>query len=108
MRHVVPEASVLQHFRQIPASRTAWIIHIECNLLRAFGCQFIEPIDELGIAATLTNETGEDIAAIPPTLFAGDAQHIELTDEIAEEDCAVAGHHTSPDGLILGCTVLFQ
>jgi hypothetical protein len=27
------------------------------NLLRAFGCKFIEPIDELGIAATLLNET---------------------------------------------------
>jgi len=29
----------------------------------------------------------------------GHAQHIELADEIAEDDCAVARHHTSPDGL---------
>ena len=28
------------------------------NLLRAFGCQFIALIDDLGIAATLTNEAG--------------------------------------------------
>ena len=48
----VPLVPSAQHPRQIPAPRTAWIIHIVRNLLRAFGCQFIEPIDELGIAAT--------------------------------------------------------
>ena len=42
----------LQHPRQILAPRTARIIHIVRKLLRALGCQFIEPIDELGIAAT--------------------------------------------------------
>jgi hypothetical protein len=47
-------------------------------------------------------------AAFLKRLVAGDAQHIEFADEIAEDGCAVAGHHTSPDGLILGCTVLFQ
>ena len=43
----------LQHPRQILAPRTARIIHFACNLLRAFGGQFIEPIDDLAIAATL-------------------------------------------------------
>ena len=38
------------------------------NLLRAFGSQLIEPIN------------------------AGHAQQIELTDEVAEDNCAVAGH----------------
>jgi hypothetical protein len=38
--------------------RTAGIIRVAGNLLRALGCQFIEPINELGIAATLTNEAG--------------------------------------------------
>ena len=33
------------------------IIHIVRNLLRALGCKLIEPINELGIAATLLNET---------------------------------------------------
>ena len=41
-------------------------------------------------------------------LGAVDIKHIELADEVAEYDCAVVGHHTSPDGLILGCTVLIQ
>ena len=59
---------------------------------RAFGCQFIEPIDELGVAATLLDESIQPITAIAPALGAGHAQHIELADEIAEYDCAVAGH----------------
>jgi hypothetical protein len=83
---------VLKHPRQILASRTAWIIHVVCNLLRALGSQFIEPIDELGIAATVTNETGHDIAAIPRTFLTSDAQHFGLAEEIAEDDCAVAGY----------------
>ena len=73
----------LQHPRQIPAPRTAWIIHVVCNLLRALGCQFIEPIDDLAIAATVTNETGEDIATIPPTFLTSDAQHFGLADEVS-------------------------
>ena len=28
------------------------------RVLRAYGSQFIEPINELGIAATVANETG--------------------------------------------------
>ena len=80
----------LQHLRQLRTLRTARIIHVAGNLLRTFGSQFIEPIDELGIAATLTNETGEDIAAIPPAFLTSHAQHIELACEIAEDDCAVA------------------
>jgi hypothetical protein len=72
--------------------RTARIIHVAGNLLRAFGCKFIQPINELGIAAAVTNETGEDIAAIPLTFLTRDTQHFELAGEIAEDGCAVAGH----------------
>ena len=32
------------------------------------------------------------IAAVAPTLLTGHAQQIELADEIAEYDCAIAGH----------------
>ena len=34
----------------------------------------------------------EPIAAIAHTLLTTHAQYIELADEIAEDDCAVAGH----------------
>ena len=98
----------LQHLRQLWTLRTAWIIHVAGNLLRAFGCQFSEPIDDLAITATLLDETAQAVTTIAPALVAGDAQHIEFADEIAEDGCAVAGHHTSPDGLTLGCTVLFK
>ena len=30
--------------------------------------------------------------AIAPALLTTDAQHIELADQISEDDCAVAGH----------------
>jgi hypothetical protein len=62
------------------------------KLLWALGGQFIEPIDDLGIATSLTNEAGYDIAAIPPTFLTSDAQHFGLAKEIVEYDCAVAGH----------------
>jgi hypothetical protein len=45
------DESSLQHLRQLGALRTARIIHIAGNLLRAFDGEFIEPINELGIAA---------------------------------------------------------
>jgi len=62
------------------------------DLLRALGRQFIEPIDELGIAATLINETFQAVTTIAPARATTHAQCIELAEEIAECDCAVAGH----------------
>jgi hypothetical protein len=56
----------LQHLRQSRAPRRAWIVHVARNLLRALGCKFIEPIDDLGIAATLLNETIEPVTTITP------------------------------------------
>ena len=73
----------LQYPRQIPAPRTAWIIHIVRNLLRALGCQFIEPIDELGIAATFLDEPRKEVATISTAFGAVHAQHIELADEMS-------------------------
>ncbi|MGC1950023.1 MAG: hypothetical protein WA679_21060 [Pseudolabrys sp.] len=61
------------------------------NLLRALGGKFIDPIKELCITATLLDETAQAVTTIAPALVAGDAQHIELADEIAEVGCAVAG-----------------
>jgi hypothetical protein len=49
---------VLQYLRQISARCTAWIIHIVLNLLPALGCKLVEPINELYIATTPTNEAG--------------------------------------------------
>jgi hypothetical protein len=72
--------------------RTAWIIHVACDLLRTISGQFIEPIDDLAIAATPLDETIQPITAVASALLTTHAQHIELADEIAEDDCAVAGH----------------
>ena len=44
------------------------------------GSKLIEPIDHLGIAATLIDEAGQAIAAVTPALVTSNAQHIELAD----------------------------
>ena len=48
--------------------------------------------NELGIAATFLDEPREDVATFSSAFGTGHAQHIELADEIAEDDGAVAGH----------------
>jgi len=72
--------------------RAAGIISYCGNLFRALGCQFIEPINDLGIAAALIDETRETIATIAPTWTASHAQDVELADQITEYDCTFAGH----------------
>jgi hypothetical protein len=49
--HRVVRLVPLQHLRQLRTLRTTWIVHVVRNLLRALDCKFIEPINELGIAA---------------------------------------------------------
>ena len=44
------------------------------------GCKFIEPIDHLGITATLIDEAGQSVTAVTPALFTSNAQYIELAD----------------------------
>jgi hypothetical protein len=48
----------LQHSRQIRTPGRALIVHATGFFLWAIGSQFIEPIDEFGIAATTINEAG--------------------------------------------------
>ena len=56
------------------------------------GSQCIQPVDDLAVAAAPLNQTIEPIAAITLALFTAHAKQLELADEIAEDDCAVAGH----------------
>ena len=71
---------VLENLRQLWAPRTAWIIRISRNLLWALGGKLIEPIDHLGVTATLIDEASQTITAIAPALLATDPQDIELAD----------------------------
>ena len=78
IRHrLFAQLSDLQHSRQIRAPRTACISHVAGKLLRTLGCQFIEPIDHLGITAALLNETTQPVSAIAPALGTALAQHID-------------------------------
>jgi hypothetical protein len=68
------------------------IAPIASGFLRTIGGEFTEPIDNLGITATGFNQPIQAIAAGALALAASHAQYIELADEIAEYDGAVAGH----------------
>ncbi|HEY6861964.1 MAG TPA: hypothetical protein VI358_19530 [Pseudolabrys sp.] len=50
------------------------------NLFRAGSGDFVEPINNLGIAATILNQAIKAIAAGTLALGTGYAQHIELAD----------------------------
>jgi len=78
--------------RQIRTPRPAWIIHIVGNLLRAVGCEFIQPIDDFAVAASLFDQALHLIATGAGAFGAMDIKHVELAGEITEDDCAVAGH----------------
>jgi hypothetical protein len=62
------------------APRTARIVHVVRNLFWAVGCKFIEPINHLGVTATLIDEARQSITAVTPALLATDPQDIELAD----------------------------
>jgi hypothetical protein len=44
--------------------------------------------------AVASSQTGRRVP-VPPALAATHAQYVELTDKVAEDDCAVAGHLAS-------------
>ena len=52
----------------------------------------VQPIDYLAVAATFLNQAARVTATIAPAFVTAHARQIELADEIAEDDCAVAGH----------------
>jgi hypothetical protein len=82
----------LQHPRQIRAFRTAWVVHVVRNVPLTLGGDLIEPIDKLRVTATTLDQMIYSVATGAATLGASHPQHIELAGEIAEYDCAVAGH----------------
>ena len=60
--------------------------------LWAVGGDLAKPVDQLCLPATLLNQTIKTVATGATALLTVDVQHIELADEITENDCAVAGH----------------
>jgi len=54
--------------------------------------QSAKPVDQLCVPATVLNQTIKMVATGATALLTVHVQHIEFADEIAEDDCAVAGH----------------
>jgi hypothetical protein len=76
------------HLRQIRTLCRALIAHIASLLLRTIGGDLIALIDHLGIASALLDQACHRIATFAPALVAGDMQHIELADQVVEDDRA--------------------
>jgi hypothetical protein len=68
------------------------IIPIDASALRAIASNLVDPVGQATVEATLTDEMGEPVMTGPTTLVTGNIQHVELSDEVTEDDCAVAGH----------------
>jgi hypothetical protein len=83
----------LQHLRQLRALRTARIVDVVRNVLWAVDCKFIEPIDHLGITATLIDEARQSVTAVTPALFSTSSLPIRSANMIAPSrgmNCSVA------------------
>ena len=55
-------------------------------------CNFPPQVRQPNISTVALNQILFSVLTRSPALVAGDAQHIEFADEIAEDDCAVARH----------------
>jgi hypothetical protein len=64
-------------------------------VLGAVAPQLAEQVDDLAVRAALLDQACYRIASLAPALVAGDLQRIELADQIAEDDRAVAGRGVS-------------
>jgi len=78
--------------RQIRAPCAVLVIHLVRAFLWTVAGNLIEPINHFGIAATIIDQAGQAIAASAAALLTGHPQHVELADQITEDDCAVAGY----------------
>jgi hypothetical protein len=67
----------LKYSGQLRALCPAPVIPIDWYSFRAIASDLIQPIDNLGIAATVIDQAAQAIAASPATLVTGHPQHIE-------------------------------
>jgi len=59
-------------------------------LIRAVECALVQPVGEPAIGAEFSDEVRDLIAPVPIAPRALDAQHGELSDQVA--DCSIGGH----------------
>jgi hypothetical protein len=70
---------------------------------RAVGCDFVRPVEQLGVYSVAHDQAINMILARATAFVALDAQNGELANDIAEGHRAVAGHHNLPFlGVVLG------
>jgi hypothetical protein len=82
---------LLKDLRQIGALHGAWIMR-EPLLARTVRGDLIDECEELFVPPVLRDQQWEPVLAPASALGAVDPEHVELADQVAEEDRAVAGH----------------
>src|SRR5215472_617012 len=82
------------HLVQIRAPRAADVVEVIRLLARTIGLWL--PIEKLGVDAVLLNQVINTVLASAATLVALDAQHVELTHDVAEYEGTLARHHNHP------------
>src|SRR5215471_2481705 len=83
-------------YRQVWAPRAALVVQIPRLLPRAVGRDLVGPIEQLGVNAVAFDQPMELISTPTAALAALDVEHVELADQVAEDDRAVAGHYNHP------------
>src|SRR6516162_3557618 len=72
--------------------RAADVVEVLRLLARAVGLWL--PIEKLGVDAVLLNQVIDTVLTFAAALVALDAQHVELADNVTEDDRAIAGHQS--------------
>ena len=79
------------NLQQVRAPRAARVIVVPRDFARAVSLGL--KVEQLRVNAVAFDETVKRIAPASAALVALDAQHVELADNVAEDDRAVSGHH---------------
>jgi hypothetical protein len=79
-------------FRQVRTPRPALVVQVSRPLPPAVGRDLVGPLEQLGVDAIAFDQPMDVIRTPTAALVALDVEHIELADQVAEEDRAVARH----------------
>src|SRR5262249_28051042 len=89
-----PPSPSLDHFRQIGADRAARVAVPARPPALARGGHVVGEGEQLLVWAVARDQVSDAVSTRASALGALDAQHVELADQVAEDDRAVAGHYS--------------
>ena len=85
------------HPQQLRTPSGAHVAHVAGLVLGAVAPQLAEQVDDLAVRAALLDQARHGVAAFAAAFRASDLEQVDLADQIAEGDGAVAGQGISFD-----------